>query len=102
MYFITFTCFQWQPLIEEAQAYDAVYKWFDHLKTKGHKIVGYVIMPNHVHVLAAFSRSDVSINTQLGNAKRFMAYEIVKRLQAKGKLEVLDKLAKAVSDREPW
>ncbi|MFM7854986.1 MAG: hypothetical protein ACKO96_24440, partial [Flammeovirgaceae bacterium] len=51
IFFITFTCARWLHLFEQAQAYDVVYKWFDYLKSKGHYVLGYVIMPNHVHAL---------------------------------------------------
>ena len=54
IYFITFTCYKWLPLIEKTNAYDAAYKWFDVLQAKGVSIAGYVIMPNHVHVLLHF------------------------------------------------
>jgi len=27
-YFVTFTCYKWLSLFQEANAYDAVYKWF--------------------------------------------------------------------------
>jgi hypothetical protein len=74
------------------QHYDIVYKWFDLLKVKGHRIIGYVIMPNHLHALIAFMKSNISINTRVGNAKRFMAYEIVKRLQANDRHEILTQL----------
>ncbi len=40
-------------------------------------------MPNHVHALISFVATGQSINTIIGNGKRFMAYEIIKRLQAK-------------------
>lgn len=81
IYFITFTCYRWLYLFEEGKCYDVVYKWFDHLKSKGHYITGYVIMPNHVHALIGFRNTQgKSINTIVGNGKRFMAYEIVKRL----------------------
>jgi REP element-mobilizing transposase RayT len=99
-YFITITCHQWLPLFELTSGYDIVYKWFDHLKTKGHYLVGYVTMPNHLHALIAFTKSDISINTIIGNGKRFMAYEIVKRLKEKGNEEILNKLVEAVSSRE--
>jgi REP element-mobilizing transposase RayT len=46
---------------------------FDHLKSKGHYLTGYVIMPNHVHALIGFRRNDQSINTIIGNGKRFIA-----------------------------
>ena len=81
VYFITFTCYQWKPLIEITNSYDLVYNWFDHLKSNGHYIAGYVIMPNHVHALIAFRNTGQSINTIVGNGKRFIAYEIIKRLK---------------------
>jgi REP element-mobilizing transposase RayT len=100
VYFITFTCHQWLPLIEMTQSYDQVYKWFDYLKSRGHLIVGYVIMPNHLHVLIAFRCTEASINTIIGNGKRFMAYEIVRRLSVQGNHEVLDRLQNAVTQSD--
>ena len=102
IYFITFTCCQWLPLIQQTNSYDAVYKWFDYLKSKGHYITGYVIMQNHLHVLIAFRRSGKNIATIISNGKRFIAYEIVKRLQKRGATAILKKLSEAVttSDRK--
>ena len=102
VYFITFTCLHWRPLIQLVDGYDLVYKWFDYLKSKGHYIVGYVIMPNHIHVLIAFRNTLQSINTIVGNGKRFMAYAIVKRLKAMREETLLRKLEWNVntSDRE--
>jgi REP element-mobilizing transposase RayT len=80
VYFITFTCCQWLPLIEITKSYDLIYNWFDHLKSKGHYVTGYVIMPNHVHALIGFRNTGQSINT-VGNGKRFIAYEIINRLK---------------------
>lgn len=81
VYFITFTCHQWKPLTELTGGYDLVCNWFNHLKIKGHYIAGYVIMPNHIHVLIAFSNTGKSINTIIGNGKRFIAYEIINRVK---------------------
>jgi REP element-mobilizing transposase RayT len=79
VYFITFTCSRWLKLFEVINGYDIVYKRFDYLKSKGHYIIGYVIMPNHVHALIAFSNTQgESINKIVGNGKRFMAYDLVK------------------------
>jgi len=89
IYFITFTCQHWLPLFEITKGYDAVYKWFDYLKTKGHLVKGYVIMPNHLHVLIDFGISTKSINTIVSNGKRFMAYKIVERLKKQNEAEVL-------------
>ena len=39
IYFITLTCARWLHLFEITNSYDVVYKWFDHLKSKGHLIL---------------------------------------------------------------
>ena len=54
-------------------------------------------MPNHVHVMIDFSRTDKSINKIIGDGKRFMAYSIVQRLEEKNETALLDKLRKAVT-----
>jgi len=74
LFYITFTCLNWLSLFDLTGSYDLVYKWFDYLKSKGHYVNGYVIMPNHLHVLIAIKNSTQSINTIVSNAKRFMAY----------------------------
>jgi REP element-mobilizing transposase RayT len=93
---ITFTCAGWLPLIEIVSGYDLVYNWFDVLKAQGHKIIGYVIMPNHVHAMIAFVQNDTSINTIIGNGKRFMAYAILERLDKMGAVDTLVQLSKRV------
>jgi REP element-mobilizing transposase RayT len=100
VYFITFTCYQWLPLIEQTNSYEIVYNWFDHITGRGHYITGYVIMPNHVHALIGFRRTDQSINTIVGNGKRFMAYEIVKRLEKQNQSELLQQLQQAVEIKD--
>ncbi len=100
VYFVTFTCYKWLPLFELSLCYDMVYQWFDSLKRNGHHVVGYVTMPNHLHSLLAFRRSRETINTTVGNGKRFLAYQIVKRLKLLGEEGVLEKLADGVSRRE--
>jgi REP element-mobilizing transposase RayT len=98
IYFITVTCSKWLHLFEIANAYDEVYKWFTHLKGQGHYIVGYVIMLNHIHALIGFKNTQgVSINSMIGEGKRFMSYGIVKRLKEKKEDEVLRHLAEQVN-----
>lgn len=96
-FFITFTCYQWLWLIDIVNGYDIVYGWFDHLKSKEHFINGYapiaiIGVPNHVHVLISFINSDQSINTIIGNGKRFMAYEIIERLEQQAETKLLETL----------
>ena len=77
-----------------------VYRQFDYLKQQGHYIIGYVIMPNHLHALIAFSNSGKTINSIVGNMKRFMAYEIVSGLKQKDEKDLLGVLASGVSSQE--
>lgn len=80
-FFITITNASWLPLFEQSNTYDVVYNWFDYFKSKGHYVNAFVIMPNHLHAIISFSHSEQTINTIIGNGKRFMAYEIVKRMK---------------------
>ena len=99
-FFITFTCYSWLSLIEITNSYDLIYNLFDVLKKQGHYITGYVIMPNHVHATIAFRKTKKSINTIIGDGKRFIGYEIVKRLKAKGMQDVLLQLENAVNNSD--
>jgi REP element-mobilizing transposase RayT len=81
IYFITFTCHNWISLIDKTNSYDLVYKWFDILFEKGNSITGFCIMPNHIHMLMYYAGFSKSVSMLIGNGKRFMAYEIVKRLK---------------------
>ncbi len=98
IYFITFTCYRWLSLIQMTNAYDEVYKFFGILNTSGHQVLGYVIMPNHVHLLFYFQNNGQSLNTVLGNGKRFIGYEIIARLKQQKADAVLAQLQEGVSN----
>jgi REP element-mobilizing transposase RayT len=100
LYFITFTCARWLPLFEITSGYKVVYQWFDYLKSRGHSIIAYTIMPNHVHCLIAFKQSSQSINTIVANGKRFMAYDLVKLLQEHKHINVLAKMSEWVNNTD--
>ncbi|MGK2863545.1 MAG: hypothetical protein ACSLE0_16555, partial [Chitinophagaceae bacterium] len=80
--------------------YNFVYKWFDILKEKGHVVAGYVILPNHLHLLLYYAGGGQSLNTIIGNAKRFMAYEIVDRLKQAGNGEIIGRLQNDVRAKD--
>jgi REP element-mobilizing transposase RayT len=100
VYFCTLTCYKWLPLFEEAQAYEAVYNWFSHLRKDKCFVVGYVIMPNHLHVLLYHTNENILLNRLVGEGKRFMAYAIVNSLKANNKQKLLDELAMGVQEKE--
>ncbi|HEX8315375.1 MAG TPA: transposase [Flavisolibacter sp.] len=100
IYFITFTCHNWLPLIDKSDGYSAIYNFFTVLKNKGHTVTGYVIMPNHVHLLLHYAGGAQGFNTIIGNGKRFIAYDILKKLKEKGEHELLVQLAQAVQPKD--
>lgn len=100
IFYITFTNYKWISLFDIANAYDLVYKWFDYLIDNGHYVIGYVIMPNHLHVIIGFRDTGNTINSIIGNAKRFLAYGIVEKLKNKNEVELLEKLIKGVKNTD--
>ena len=48
---------------------------------RGCSIIGYVILPNHLHALIHLPVGIKNLNTIISNGKRFIAYEIFKRLE---------------------
>ena len=100
VYFITFSCFKWIPLFEAADSYDLIYSWFNYLIKNDFKIVGSVIMPNHLHFLLYYPEKNNTLNYYIGNGKRFLAYEIVKRLNQRRQLKILGVLRRGVSEYE--
>lgn len=100
VYFITFTCNNWLPLFKLCNAYDTVYNWFNTLKKCNHYIIGYVIMPSHLHAIIAFSNTGKSINSIVSNGKRFIAYDLVSRLQQQNNHLVLGELSSSLNNTE--
>ena len=99
-YFITFTCYKWLPLLEGTEIYDYLHFWFEKMEQKGCKLSGYVIMPNHLHLIIYYDSINHTLNQIIAEEKRFLAYEIVKRLKKKGKKDLLELLKKGVQSNE--
>ncbi len=100
IYFCTVTCYKWLPLFEETKTYNSVYRWFNHLKQDGCLVLGYVIMPNHFHVLLYPTHTGTSLDKLIGEGKRFMAYDIVDALKKSGKNSILATLQDGVEKSE--
>jgi len=99
-YFITITCYNWIPLIELTNLYDKVYEWFNILSEKDCKISGYVIMPNHIHLLVYQLESSPLLNKLVSNGKRFLSYEIIKNLNQKKLFSLKESLHYSVNSKE--
>jgi REP element-mobilizing transposase RayT len=101
IYYCTFTCYKWLNLFEITSIYDSVYKWFDVLSEKNQiRIVAYVIMPNHLHIILFVGDSAKSINKVIADGKRFIAYEVVKRLKISGEKDLLKVLESGISIKD--
>jgi len=57
-------------------------------------------MPNHVHLILHFAGGSQSLNTIIGNGKRFMAYEIIERLTNQNEIALLEQLSSAVRPKD--
>lgn len=99
-YFITFTCYKWINLFEESDIYDYMPSWFQRLREKGCLLNAFVIMPNHLHMIVYITPEVKNLNTLIGESKRFLAYEIVKRLKRKQKVQLLQILQAGVQTKE--
>lgn len=52
LHFITFSCYRRLPLLRSARARDVFMRVLDQVRKEyGFKLVGYVVMPEHVHLL---------------------------------------------------
>jgi REP element-mobilizing transposase RayT len=57
-------------------------------------------MPNHVHTILYFPNPRFDLNKIIGITKRFMAYEIIKRLEQLNRQNILNYLANGLTVRE--
>ena len=100
-WFVTFTNHDWIPLFQITDTYHLVYKWLKLINEKYEiKTLAYVTMPNHVHFLFHLDKDNINLNKVIGNGKRFMAYDIIKKLEKTSNLALLNRLASAVTDKE--
>ncbi len=56
-------------------------------------------MPNHVHCILFFPNEHYNLNKIISNGKRFMAYEIIKRLEENGFSKILLRLKEGLTQR---
>jgi REP element-mobilizing transposase RayT len=76
-------------------------RWFEYLSKSDAYLLVYVIMPNHFHGLIYLTdKCNSSLNLLVGNGKRFLAYEIVKRLKESAQEDVLKHLSARVREKE--
>jgi putative transposase len=91
IYFITFTVLGWKNVFKRNKYCNLVYKWFDYMRANyGNKVHGYVIVPNHIHILLHISANSPELPILIFNAKKFLAFGIRNLLQEDNKLSLLN------------
>ena len=89
-HFITCTILHWIPLFTNKESVNIIIESLKHLqKSDNLKIFAYVILENHLHLVA----SSDDISKTIKKFKSFTAREILKLLQQKGVKTILDQLA---------
>ena len=75
IFFITTTCYQWLPLIDRSGSYNIIEESLSFCIDKYNAaILGYVIMPNHLHLILYFSHGQ----DRIGFMRDFKKYTSVK------------------------
>ena len=98
IYFLTITCYKWINLFSITNFYNHIYKWFQFMESNEKKIIGYVIMPNHLHLLLYIPQKSEPINKIVSEGKRFFAYKIITILKKENKLNLLNTLKNSVTE----
>ena len=104
-YFMTCTVVGWLPVFTRSEAIDVVYdSWRFLQRERGFKLFAYVILENHLHLVA--SSPDLSATMQ--SFKSFTARRLIELLQQRSALTLLDSLQrlklthKAESEYQVW
>ena len=103
-YFITFTCVEWILLIE----WPLLMTWIINARPTCHPGGVWSLkwipclhhLPNHLHVILHFHSEGFHLYKIIANGKRFIAYEIVNRLEIVENTTMLDRLKSLVTERE--
>ena len=104
-YFLTTTIVGWLPVFTRPDAVDILYDSWRHCqRQRGLKIFGYVILENHLHLIA----SAPDLSTVMQNFKSFTARSLIDLLKRRsstgllGQLEAHKLRHKADSDYQVW
>lgn len=105
MYFLTCTIIEWIPVFLSRPYFDVIVNSLAFCrKNKGLRLYAYVVMENHVHMIAG--APDVSSVVQ--SFKGFTAREIVRLAEAEGRRPLLNQFAmhkkryKSASQHQVW
>ena len=81
IHFITFATVQWIDLLTRSVYKDVIIDSLDFcIKNKGLKLYAYVIMTNHIHLIAA-AEENYNLSDIIGDFKKFTSKSLMKTIQ---------------------
>lgn len=91
-FFVTTTCYKWYKLLEMNACKDIVTESILFLNDKYKTdVLGYVIMPNHIHLVLYFKKLN-QLSNWMRDLKKFTAVMIRKEIENCGWVDMLEKL----------
>ena len=95
LYFLTATLVEWQYVFVERIFFEIIINSLRHCQSvKELRIFAYVIMPNHLHLIASGTKEHPLSDT-MRDFKQFTAKKIIHELQAIHKADILNAFRKA-------
>lgn len=91
-FFVTTTCYNWYHLLETDACKKIVSDSINFLNKKYESAaLGYVIMPNHIHLIIYFHKIN-QLSNWMRDLKKFTSVMIRQEIERSGNLELLEKL----------
>jgi len=98
LHYFTFSCYRRQELLNDELIRDALLiSWRDALKTQDFKIISYVIMPNHVHILIRPTAQNYIVASILRRLKEPFSRWLTKQCLSKERSEVPPQLISRIT-----
>lgn len=89
MHFMTLTVLHWIPVFTRPEAVQILFDSLQHLMKEGLKVYAYVILENHLHIIAQSEQLDRDI----ARFKSYTSRQLIAYLQEKNAKTLLDQLA---------
>ncbi len=97
-FFVTTTCYKWYPLLEMESCKWTISESINFLNTKYNAAtLGYVIMPNHIHLILYFKKGN-QLSNWMRDLKKFTSVMVRQKIEKSGNIDLLEKLR--VPDRK--
>jgi len=96
-FFVTTTCNHWYHIFDSPPFFELISSSINFVAGKYNaEILGYVIMPNHLHFIIIFNEEENQLSNLMRDLKKFTSTHIRRLLQESGKEELLKKLSHQV------